>query len=311
MLTGRASLLLLEVEIRVAWRALFGSVAAARTGMVLLAITVALAHVVAGLLVGLLPDGPVDPRALVAGYLSLDMAMLLVFGFLVSSSTMYALDSLFDQGGVDLVLASPTTTQALFASKAMAIAARAVAPFAVIVLPLSNMAIASGRGGFWGLYPVLAALGLAGCSVGIGLAVLLVRSVGVGPARRRLFMMNMALLGVLALALAGWRLWVGPAVESAAADPRLQQVLATLVSTAHWMWMPARAALGDPGGIVLLSVGAVFLFRLVVAVMAEPYVAGMLASRAAATRTHPRSAVIDSGSLPLGVLDDVVRARLA
>jgi ABC-2 type transport system permease protein len=157
------------------------------------------------------------------------------------------------------------------------------------------MAILGGHAGFWGLYPVLAALGLAGCSVGIGLAVLLVRACGVGAARRRLFMMNMALLGVLALALAGWRLWIGPAIESAAGDPHLQEVLATLVSPEHWMWMPARAALGDPGGIVLLSAGALFLFRLLGVTMADQYVAGMLASRAGATGPRPRSADAEAG----------------
>jgi hypothetical protein len=147
MLTGRDSWLLLAVELRLAWRELFRNAAAARIGMLVLALTIALAHLVAGLLVGLLPDTPgrsaPDGGGLPqpgTGHAGRSRLRGLVLYHVRARGLLWKRHYRPDAGLAGRL-------QAVFSSKSLANAARATAPFAVIILPLANMAIWHGHRG--------------------------------------------------------------------------------------------------------------------------------------------------------------------
>lgn len=279
MLSAGKQRLLLITEIRVAWRSLFSSKAKVRGGMALLAFTLGLAHIAASMLVSLLPSAEPTPQLRVTGYVALDIATLAILAFVISSSMFHALQALFERGSIDIAMASPMSARSLFSSRVLAIAVKSIAPFAVIALPLANMGLVMGHPGLWGLYPMLAILGLLGTAIGVALAMLFVRVNGVQSARRRLFYVNVAMLALFAAAAANWRTRIAPLMETAAADARRAFDFDVLLQPDHWLWLPARAALGWLPGLLLLAAIATFIFQFMVSAMAESYVAGVLESR--------------------------------
>ncbi|HZR34073.1 MAG TPA: hypothetical protein VFA75_01775 [Nevskia sp.] len=173
-----------------------------------------------------------------------------------------AIDLLFVRGDLDLLCSTPAPVRRIFTARGLGVAVQAAAVPATMLLPVANAAALLGAPRWLGLYPAVAAIGLAAAALGLGLAVLLVRAIG--PARARIVALALSavlgasvLLGIqLPNLLRGSRHTTGSLLlhwsqGAASAGPD------------SWLWLPARAARGEPAALALCLLAAAAAFVLV------------------------------------------------
>jgi len=215
--------------------------------------------------------------------LALAVALLTAAG----SALALAINLLFVRGDLDLLCASPAPVRQVFTARGLGLAVQAAAVPALLLLPVANAAALLGEPRWLGLYAVVAAIGLAAAAQGLGLAVLLVRAIG--PARARLVALALsALLG--AAMLLGVQL---PNLLRDSGQPagvsmvqRLQS--AVLATPDSWLWLPARAARGEPLPLAWCLLVAVAAFLLVSAALPRGFAHALERAAGIGGRTAPR-----------------------
>ena len=131
---------------------------------------------------GLRRYGEVADDAALSPYIAL--GVLFVLPGIVAQAVTAATRALYAHGDLDLLFASPISARAVLGSKAVAIAANAIAWFAILLAPLANVNALAGHFHWLAVYPALLACGLFGTEIGVGLALALFAAVG--PRRARL-----------------------------------------------------------------------------------------------------------------------------
>ena len=186
------------------------------------------------------------------------LGVLFVLPGVVAQAVTAATRTLYAHGDLDLLLASPVSARAVLGSKAVAIAANAIAWFAILLLPLANVNALAGHLHWLAVYPALLACGLFGSGIGIGLALALFAAVG--PRRARVVSQIAAaavgasfMLGLQGYAIApGARASLAQAVQSAVENPWLDW--------RGWLSLPARAAAGDIEALAAWMIVAAVVF---------------------------------------------------
>jgi ABC-2 type transport system permease protein len=171
------------------------------------------------------------------------LGALFVLPGVIAQAVTAATRLLYTHGDLDLLLASPISARVVLGSKALAIAASAIAWFAILLLPLADVYALAGHLHWLAVYPALIACGLFGAGIGVALALALFRAVG--PRRARLAAQIAAtavgasfMLGLQAYAIApGARASLARAMDAPIADPWLDW--------RSWLSLPARAAAGE------------------------------------------------------------------
>ena len=106
-----------------------------------------------------------------------------ILAWVVAQGVLGATRLLFARGDLDLLLGSPLPVTRVFAARATALAAGSFGSIALMTLPIANVGAVLDRLSWLALYPVLAALALAGTGLGIAIGMGLFYIVGPRHAR--------------------------------------------------------------------------------------------------------------------------------
>ena len=105
----------------------------------------------------------------------LGFGVLFVLPGIVAQAMTAATRALYARGDLDLLFSSPVSARAVLGARALAIAANAIAWFAIVLLPLANVNALAGHLHWLAIYPALLACGLFGAGIGVVLALALFR----------------------------------------------------------------------------------------------------------------------------------------
>ncbi len=178
---------------------------------------------------------------------------------IVSQAMISAMRALYSRGDFDLLFASPVSPYVVLGSRALAVAFEGVAFGALIVLPVANMGALLGRPHWLVLYPVLLSAALGGAGVGLILA--MASFVALGPRRGRVFLQVVAtLVGASFVLTAQAVALFSPSVRAALIEAFADPAPGTWLDHGGLLWLPVRAALGEPVAVVLWFVICAAIF---------------------------------------------------
>jgi ABC-2 type transport system permease protein len=184
-------------------------------------------------------------------------ALLVVLSFMTTQALIGAQRTLYDKTDLDLLFSSPLPEGKVLAAKLLGIAASAAATYAILTLPLAIPIALVGHPRLLALVPVLASLALVAASFGLGLSVVLVRSIGAKAAKT---------LGQVTAAALGGLIYLVSQMSGHNNPGR-----GRLVSIANWMkesgwgtqgWSawPARGLFGEAAPLLGTVLVAILLF---------------------------------------------------
>ena len=251
-------------ELRLAWRDMIGMMTGGhRTrAVVLVGVVAALAvvfHLVAAALVGPWVEAGVVPdrHTLVV----ITGGGLLFWTVMLSQALESVTRAYYARSDLDLILSSPASARKLFAVRAGATALLTLVLALLIASPVIDVLVIMDGPHWLAAYPTLAALSALATAVAIAVTLGLFRTIG--PRRTRLAAQIVAaivgagfVIGIQAAAIIGYgslsrfEFITSDALANAAPDE------------ASPLWLPARAAMGDPAALALvvpIGIGALIL----------------------------------------------------
>ena len=164
-----------------------------------------------------------------------------------------SLIALFDRGDLDLLVSSPISTKAIFASRLIGVAIKIFLGISVFIVLPSLVAVLAGFGRFLGIYPALMGLCLMATSLAMLVTLWLVRLIGARQARIWSQVLASLLWAAFFLITQLPNLMEQDSVGSA----RIWLSLTTLFAgnpafdAESWIWFPARAIFFDPIAVLL------------------------------------------------------------
>ncbi|MGE3248155.1 MAG: hypothetical protein AB7J19_17680, partial [Beijerinckiaceae bacterium] len=195
--------------------------------------------------------------------------------------------ALYTRGDLDLLFASPLPPRRVLAARALAVAVESMTSVAIFVLPIANMNVLLNGPQWLAIYPVLLACGLFGTSLGIMLTLGLFKLAG--PRRTRIvsqilatiigaaFVLMLQAIHILPL---GVRVSIMAAIENPGSS--------WLFDRNGLLWLPVRAAAGEPASLLLwLAVSAV-LFASTVALLGQFFASSAVRSAGAPVQVSAR-----------------------
>ncbi|HEY1604314.1 MAG TPA: hypothetical protein VGF77_01800 [Allosphingosinicella sp.] len=223
-----------------------------------LRIVLLVAFLALGIMIALaLRDVPLAPKPnwLVIG----NAALLVILTFMTTQSLMIALRTLFEKSDLDLLLSSPLPEGRVLAAKLLGIAASATITYFLLFLPLALPVAILGHPRLLAFVPVVAALAMLAASIGLALAILLVRAIGARGARA---------FGQIVAAALGGAIYL---VSQLAGNNRPGH--GRIVGIANWLrahgwgvsgWsaLPARGLFGEVRPLLVLILASALLFAL-------------------------------------------------
>lgn len=194
-----------------------------------------------------LRDTPLEPkpRWLITG----NAALLVMFTFMATQSLLQALRTLFEKTDLDLLLSSPLPEGRVLAAKMLGIGASAAATYFLLLLPISLPVALLGHPRLFAMVPVAAALAMLSATLGLALAILLVRRIGARGARS---------VGTIIAAGTGGIIYLVSQLSGQYRPGRGRVLIMADWLKAHhwgvsgWSAVPARALFGEIGPLVLL-----------------------------------------------------------
>ncbi len=242
-------------ELGLAWRDWMAMMTAGRPARrtVLLAVFVIAAivlHLIAYAMLGSWAKGGVLPNTQTLIWLT--GGGLIFFTVMLSQAMESVTRAYYARSDLDLILSSPASSERLFAIRSSAIALTTVALAAFLAGPAINVLIILDGVQWLGAYLVLIALSAFATAIAILFTATLFRTVG--AKRTRLisqiaaaivgagFIIGLQVVGILAYGnLSRFSLLNSPLVAELAPGPD------------SLFWLPARAAMGNPGALVLVT----------------------------------------------------------
>jgi ABC-2 type transport system permease protein len=247
--------LMLRHELRLSWRPV-----AARTSHKLmvggLIAFVVMMHLMALPLPFALDELPAFSRLEVLAGVSATIVGALVM--MVSLALIGAVQLIYSRNDMDLLLSSPIPRQSIIFTRLLTLAVSLLGLAALFTLPVANVMVAFGYWRFLVMYPVLLCLGITATAIGVLLAQAMFSILG--PRRTRLFsQIFAALLGVAFLCAVNLHN-ILPQTAQKMGVQTLTDFLKHLPSADSWVWLPARAAIGEPLPFLIGTVLCVALF---------------------------------------------------
>jgi len=179
-----------------------------------------------------------SPRFLVFG----SAALVLLFTFMLTQGLLGGQRTLYTAGDLDLLLSSPLPEGRVLSAKLLGLAGSAAATFSILLLPIALPTALWGHPRLLAVVPMIAALAVIAAAIGIGLAILLVRSLGARGAKS---------VGQIVAALLGGLIFLLSQLSSNGAirGSRFSAVAAWMRRTGWgvegWSAWPARALFGE------------------------------------------------------------------
>ena len=260
-------------ELNLAWREWIAMMTGGRRTrgialLAVLAVVTALLHLLAYGLVapwvakGIGPDKPT--------LILLTGGGLLFWSVMLSQALESVTRVYYARSDLDLILSSPASSRRLFAVRTGAVALSTVLLSCLLASPLINM-LALLDGPHWlAAYGVLASVGALSAAIAVAITIALFRLVG--PKRTRLIAQIVAavvgagfVIGIQAAAILYYgsysRFTLLQSAEIVAVTPDEQSLL----------WLPARAAMGDPLALLAVTIIGFGALLLTIAVTASSY----------------------------------------
>ena len=231
-----------------------------RNVVIVLAIFGVVMHLVAWPMVERYADARPDLPTLVivSGILLLSFSLLLSQGMESVTRAFYA------RADLDLILTAPVAPQKVFAVRIARIAVAIAAMAMAISVPFVNVLAMSGGAHWLAAYGVVGAMGAIAASLGVALTVALFRLIG--PRRTR-FVAQVLAAVIGAAFLIGLQVVAILSFGSLSRLAPLQSpwLLSHVPGAESAVWVPARAALGDPLALLGLLLLALALLGMTIA----------------------------------------------
>jgi ABC-2 type transport system permease protein len=254
-------------ELRLSWRDWLGMMTAGRRWRernvaIALGVFGAFMHLVAYAMVGHLADAgrTLDKATLVA----ITGSGLLAWSLMVSQAMESVTRAFYARSDLDLILSSPTATRKLFAVRLATMALAIVAMAVLLASPFVNVLALRGGVRWLGAYAVAASLGATAAALAVALTVALFRTIG--PKRTRLIAQIVAaVIGaafVIGLQMAAI---VSYGTISRTAVLTSDFLVALAPSLDSPLWWPARAVVGEPRALLLVTAASVALLLAAIA----------------------------------------------
>jgi ABC-2 type transport system permease protein len=292
-------------ELRLSWRDWLSMMTAGRRWRernvaIALVLFGAFLHLIALMTVGSFADA-VDARDK-ATLVAITGSGLLAWSLMVSQAMESVTRAFYARSDLDLILSSPAAVRKLFAVRIATMALSIILMAVLLAAPFIN--VLAWRGGVHWLaaYAVAAALGATAAAIAVALTVALFRAIG--PKRTRLIAQVVAaVIGagfVIGLQMAAI---LSYGTLSRTALFRSERLVALMPDPGSVLWWPARATLGEPRPLVVVTaLGAALLTAAILAFsgrFGEHAVAAQSVSRGAARqrrlakfrKVSPRSAL--------------------
>lgn len=270
-------------DLRQSWRGFVAAIGGlTRFKALLLIATLALVH--AGFQWGLQfkgPDGPLSQDSVLSRYIA--VGVLFVLPGIVAQAMTATTRALYAHGDLELLFSSPVSARAVLGARALAIAANAIAWFAIVLLPLANVNALAGHFHWLAIYPALLACGLFGTAIGLIFAMAFFAAVG--PRRARLVSQIAATIvgASFMLFLQGYTMAPGSAHDY------LANLLGSSEGIGSFDWravlsLPVRAASGDALALALWMLVALVVFFFSIAALGPRFASAAIVSAGAPSR---------------------------
>jgi ABC-2 type transport system permease protein len=179
--------------------------------------------------------------------------LLATFLFMLSSALKASVEVLFDRGDMDLLLSSPLASTSIFSVKLAGIAIGITALYLFFLAPFAHVGLLLGQLRWLAVYPVLLAMAALAASMAMLLTLALVRWLG---ARRTRVVAQV--IGAVAGALLFLLSQAGNFMahdDGATAPSALMRMMSAgdTIDADSLLWLPARAALGEPVEVALVA----------------------------------------------------------
>lgn len=212
------------------------------------------------------------PRQLV---LAADAILLATFLLMLSSALKSSVEVLFDRGDMDLLLSSPLPSRSIFSVKLAGIVFWVTILYLFFLAPFAHAGLVLGQFRWLAVYPVLLGMGAIAVSLAMLLTLALVRLLG---ARRTRVVAQVigAVAGALLFLLsqAGNFMSYGDGTGAPSAITRMMNASGA-IDLHSPLWLPARAALGEPLAVVLLGMAGLLAACLTVGFTHRFFVHGL------------------------------------
>ncbi|MCB1543721.1 MAG: hypothetical protein H6872_02650 [Methylobacteriaceae bacterium] len=214
-------------------------------------------------------------------------AALFILPWIVSQALTNATRALYTRGDLDIVLSSPMPARPVFAARSLAIALESIFSVAIFVLPIANALALLADGRWLAIYPTLAAAGLFGTGLGLVLMLGLFRFVG--PRRTRVVANVLATLIGASFAIGLQAYNIAPAAYRMAISEWLSGARAGgLLDRDSLIWIPIRAAGGEPWPLLLWCGVSLALFLAAVLTLGDFFMRGAGAAIGSERREAPQ-----------------------
>lgn len=201
-----------------------------------------------------------DPRILVL----VSGVLLVAATFMLSSAIKSSVLVMFERSDLDLLLSSPLPSRSIFTVRMLRVALSAAALYLILLAPFAHAGLVLGQWRWLGIYPGVIALAVLCACAAMLLTLGLVRLLGARRTR---------VVAQIVGALAGAILFIGSqgyAQSSRDVQGRAREMLAGLLQPGgalpfdSLLWIPARAVLGEPVGMLAMALLAITVFVLTV-----------------------------------------------
>jgi ABC-2 type transport system permease protein len=197
------------------------------------------------------------------------------FMFMLSSGLKASVEVMFERGDLDLLLSSPLSSRSIFSVRLAGMVVGIASLYLFFLAPLANAGLVLGQFRWLGIYPTILGASAIAAALSMLLTLGLVRLLG---ARRTRVVAQV--VGALAGALLFLLSQVYAFASRGSANEPAGRLAQSLLLDSRFgpdspLWLPARAALGQPGPLLGLSLVAAALLLLTVRFTHRFFVLGL------------------------------------
>lgn len=202
-----------------------------------------------------------------ATLITVSINLCFIFILMVSAALDSATFTLYSRGDYDLLFSAPVSPKVILLVRAANVFCFAIAKVTLYGAPFLLL-LALERGPQWLLgFPLFMGLALLASALAIGLAMALVRLIGI-KRTRVVSQVIAALAGLLVFVMMQWDVVIAPAVKDGLISPA-----SSMVDGLHWQLalMPARALLGDGFSALVVVLASGILSGVLLMMLARPF----------------------------------------
>jgi ABC-2 type transport system permease protein len=292
-------------ELRLAWRDWLSMMTAGRRGRervvaIALTIFIVFAHVLAYYFIARYVDevARMDKPALVI----ITGCILLSWSLLLSQAMESVTRAFYARADLDLILSSPAAARKIFAVRIAAMALSVIVMAALLASPVINVLVLRGGARWIAAYGVVVAMGATAAALAVALTVAMFRVIG--PKRTRLAAQIVAAV-IAAIFIIGLQV---AAILSHGTLSRMvflesDTLIALVPDVDSFVWIPARAALGDLTALAGVLGSSLALLGVAILVFSTRFGDhAIAASSVSAGNTRQRRVSAFRGRAPIRVL---------